>query len=375
MKTQLLEDIGQSATKSLVPSGRVANNSNLLQEVQDIAREFAAAPAKPRADFSVWRQKPERKPADVATEQPYQPPPSQTTPAAFEPSAAVEPPHVPPQPMHEAANSPAEPTFAADALHSGYAQQGPVFDFTMPSPATPSADLFKHEPTWFERSGQRYLLWGSCVLAGALAIYGGLWLYEERKAERALALVASEMKGEQKVDKTVMRRAIAAKEFTLRPDGEVRVAPAAPAAPVPSPDPLPQRAATVPPLVLLAPDAAADAKVASKPAPGADRKETLAPPKPEQAAEPARAAQLSKQERRARLAQKVAAAKPVRAKVERAPERQLARAAALQEELKSDADYAKAATLKACREHGYSPAQCVKRACSVTQYGFVCRGK
>lgn len=236
MKTQLLEDIGQSAPLSLVPSGRVPNP--------------AAGAAKPRSAFGVWRQKP------AADEQP------------------------PPQP----------------------APQGPVFDFTPPSPST-APDVFKREPGWLERSGRRYLIWGACLLSSALAIQAAWWFYEERKDEGTLALVADELKAEPQFDKAVKRRALDAKEFTLGPDGEVHVESAAPA----------------PPLVLLEPE-------------------------PEPVAQ-------------------------------QAPARKIARKPVVQAETKPDPESAMSATLKACREHGYSADQCVKRACSVTKYGFVCRGK
>jgi pyruvate/2-oxoglutarate dehydrogenase complex dihydrolipoamide acyltransferase (E2) component len=165
------------------------------------------------------------------------------------------------------------------------APQLPAFDFTPPSPTTPVP-----EASWFERSGQRYLLWGACVLAAALLIQAGLWVIEERKDTRTLALVANELKAEPQ-----------------------------------APSPLSRTTPIAPPLVLLEPDPA-----------------TVTPPTPEPAAEQAPAA---------------VSAKPVR-RTAPAPEQD-----------------ATAATLKACREHGYHPAQCVKRGCSVTKYGFVCRGK
>ena len=292
MKTQLLEDIGQSATLSLVPSGRA------------IAQVRAATPAKPRSAFAVWRPKPAAEPLVVAAE---------TLPVL-------------PSPVHEVVIPPVEPEVAAIAPPSENAPSGPVFDFTPLSPTIPSPEPFIHEPSWFERSGKGYLIWGSCALAGALVIYAGLF-YEERKDARAPALVADQSKAQPQVVKAVKPRAIAAKEFTLGPDGEVQATPAAPP----------------PPLVLLAPEPAAEVKLTS--APPAVRAARQAPPKPE------------------------------RARVKRAPERQLARAPVIQAEKKAVPDTAMAATLKACREHGYHPGQCVKRGCSMTKYGFVCRGK
>ena len=328
MKTQLLEDIGQSATLSLVPSDTVVSNRS-----HKAAPARAATPARPRSASGVWRQKPAGEPVDVVTQQPDQAPPLPEIPPPFEPVAAVEAQYVPPRPPHQAAIAPVEPTLDVEQAQSAPAPQGPVFDFTPPSPAAPGPDLFKHEPARAERSGRRYLLWGSCVLASALAIQAGWWLYAEREDAGTLALVADELKAEPQFDKAVKRRAVGAKEMTLGPDGEVTVAPAAPA---------------IPPLVLLTPERGAES--------------TPAAPLP-------KAIQHTEHER------PVPAIKPARAKLERAPDRQLVRQVAMQAEKKPEPESAMSATLKACREHGYLAAQCVKHACSVTKYGFVCRGK
>ena len=326
MKTQLLEDIGQSATLSLVPSDRVANSGPPKQD-NDVAPAPAATPVRPRSAFGVWRQKPEQPP-----------PPALELPPAVEPVSAADAQHVPPQPVQEEA-------LATNATQSEPAPQGPVFDVTPPSPTTPARDPAKHEPSWFERSGRRYMLWGSCVLLGALVIQTGWWLYEQRKDAGSLALVADELKAEPQVEKAVKRRAIGAKEFTLGPDGEVQVAPAMPASP---PSPLPRTTSTVPPLVMLEPDPTA---------------------------EQAPAAPLPKAMHRTERERLVSTSKPARAKMERAPDRQLAREPVLQAEKTAEPESTMSATLKACREHGYHAAQCVERKCSVTKYGFVFRGE
>ena len=282
MKTQLLEDIGQSATLSLVPSGRGT------KPIADEDAPEVAAPASPRSASGVWRQKPAEEVQDV-------------------------PPAAPP----------VEPVLAADA------PQDPVFDFTSPSPVMPPPTLDTHEPSWFERSGQRYLIGGLYVLASALVIQAGVWFYQERKDASSLALVADETQVEPQVEKAVKPRAIAAKEFTLGADGEVRVTPSA------APSSLPRPASSVPPLVLLEPEQRADAKPEEAP---------QEPPK------------------------------PAPAKAKRAPDYQLARAPSTPAEKKPGQDATMSASLKACKEHGYNASQCVKRACSVTKYGFVCRG-
>ncbi len=191
MKTQLLEDIGQSATLSLVPSGRVATHK--ADEALAVSAPVRpAAPPKPRSAFGVWRQKPAGEPAISALDQQAQP---AKVPVEVEPIAA-------PQAQHVHSQAIAEPAIPAAAEP---AQHGPVFHFT-PPPLTALAstpDLVQPEPTWFERSGPRYLKWGACVLSGALVVGAGLWFYDERKDAGALALVADEVKAEPAFNKAV----------------------------------------------------------------------------------------------------------------------------------------------------------------------------
>lgn len=339
MKSQLLEDIGQSATLSLVPSGKISNISSLQGE-PDIAQAGAATPARPRPVVGVWRQRPAGEPVVIATQQPDKPAPPEVSPP------------LPPQQVHEPAIPPAEPTRAANATQSKPVPQGTVFHFAPPWPAMPAPKLVRREPTWFERSGRRYLLWGSCVLSGALLIQAGLWLYEKQKDADAPPLVANELKTEPQADKTLKRRTTGANEFTLDSGALASL-----------PNSLSRTAPTVPPLVLLEPDPATATKVEPPPLLEAGRAGLHAPPKPELVAtEQAPAVPLPKRVRPTARAQPDAAAEPARAPVTQA-------------ERKSEQDSAIAATLKACREHGYHAEQCVKRACSVTKYGFVCRGK
>lgn len=291
MKTQLLEDIGQSATLTLVPSGKVPNATADNLE-RDIAQALAAMSHTPRPVFGVWRQKPASEPVL--------------------PAAAVQQ-ALPPQPVHEAAEAPVEHTFAVEAPPAEQLQQDPLFDFTVPWSTAPAAELFKPEPGWFDRWGARYLLPGVGMLAAALLILAGLWFYEERKDAGALALVAAEVKAQPQVNNAV----------------QVKPAPPAPPAATPA----------VPPLVLLKPEPAAPAAAETG-----------------QAAQAEPAAPLPKRVRRTEREQVIATAPVVLAEAKRE-------------------DFGTAAMLKACREHGYQAAQCIKRACSMTKYGFVCRGK
>ncbi|WP_426210521.1 hypothetical protein [Massilia sp. TWP1-3-3] len=250
----------------------------------------------------------------------------------------------------EAPPVPVAPVSAAEA-----ALQGPVFDIILSSPLAPQSDLIEPERTWIEPSVRRYLLCGSVVLAGVLI---GAWLYGEKKDAGALAVVAAQVNAQPQIGKVVKRPAMGVKEFTLGTDGEVRVASVVPAT---SPSVPPHAVPVVPPLVLLEPKKVAELVPAASAAPlpkrvrRVERAQVIAAP--------------AKVERAKVAREKVAREKVERAKVDRAPERPVAR------EAEPGSAFAMKATLEACKNHGYQPAQCVKQACSVGKYGFVCRGK
>ena len=182
MKTQLLEDIGQSATISLTPS-KPAGNAAAGTAVQDLAPAGKAQPAKPRSAPGVWRQKPAEEPLLPATpaeeaaplelnkvieelaalEAQFVAPAQQHEPAAPPaaprhalPASPVESRHEPgivpdealhlanpapnpvPNPVPNPASNPVPhhvPPHAANPAPSATAQQKPVFDFTPPAPA------------------------------------------------------------------------------------------------------------------------------------------------------------------------------------------------------------------------------------------------
>jgi hypothetical protein len=362
MKTQLLEDIGQNAALSLTPP-KTAADSQAGNEVHALAPAGNAAPSKPRSALGVWRQEP-------AGKLPASTPGHQTPPLelhdVLEEIAALEAQYVPPGRRHEPAiapveplHQPAEPTFAPNPAQSATAPQDPFFDFTAPSPAPQEADPFTHAPTGSTRPRQPYLLWAACLLCGALLILGGRWLYQERKA-------ADEAKEELRRDQAVKQPAIAAKEVTPGPEGEVGATAAVSASrPLPAP----------PPLVMLEPDPSTAVKP-EQPSPSAARRaEVQAPLTPEPVAEQGSDSPLPKPPGRIARKHSEAAAVTATESDERAPVRRYARASAIGNEGPSERDTGMAATLRACREHGYHAAQCIKRACSVTEYGFVCRGR
>ena len=377
MKTQLLEDIGHSASLSLVPSGRESDFRS-HQGAQRITQAPVTKPAKPRPAFGVWKARPAGEPLDFAPRQQEQPLAPVEIPPVVEPIAATDVRETSSPQAYEAAIPQAQPEPApapvATVVQSETMPPDPVFDFAPSTPAPLAADPFTQKPTWLKRPGQRYVLGGVCALSVALIALASVWLYGERKDASTLALLADASKAQAQSDNTAQRRVIAAKEFTLSPDGEVRVTPAAPAstpAPVLTPAPPPS-------LVLLEPEPVPATKVEPTPVRAAVRAQRQASPKPERVSAKAPAAPLPRRVRQTAREQLNAAAKPARSartRAERAADRQLARTSVTPVARKTEQESPKDATLKACKEYGYSAAQCVKRACSVTKYGFVCRGK
>jgi hypothetical protein len=396
MKTQLLEDIAQSAELPSTPAKSVGH-STAGKEAQQLAPAGDAQPARPRSAVGVWRQKPAGEPLASPAPPAEEPPPLELNkvfeeiaaleaqlvhpapgpaiaavePRLLPPAFAVEPPQVLPASAAEDSHHPASPqdevTLVRDRTQGATAPQGPLFDFTLPLPPTEAADPFTPAPHSFTRSRRRYLPWAACLLAGALLILGGRWLYQERNDAGSPALIASEAKGGPRVDPVVKGQAMAAQASAREPGAGGSVSPAVPPSlPASSPSP-----SAPPPLVMLEPDPPAAARVEQPSPEGADR----AAPKPAQALEESPASPLPKPSIRKAREGADAAAEPAREKPKREPARQLARASAIETERPPAQESSMAATLRACREHGYHATQCIKRECSVTAYGFACRGR
>jgi hypothetical protein len=370
MKTQLLEDIGQSGTLSLVPSSKISKDRP--NKVLHIPASDRAGTGLPRSAAGVWRQKPQGEPPTVAIQKPDQAPPLREAPRSLpDPVLSVDAWQESPQPKSGTTTPPGETAFDMRATDGTTVPlPDPLFDFAPRTSVQSGSDVPGSEPGWFERSGKRYLLWSACLLSAALAIKGGLWLHETRKDAGSLALVATEFKAEPQRTKAVKRRAIAAKEFTLGADGEVRVTPSSPAtATLPVPP-----SSTVPPLVLLTTEPATGAKLdeTTRPAVGDNVRDE---PRKEEAVADRAPLPAPKPMRRSERADAGQAARSARAKVEHVSGPRNATAAVGRMATAPVADSTMTATLKACRAHGYTAAQCVRRACSVTKYGFVCRGK
>jgi hypothetical protein len=318
----------------------------------------AITPVEPRHESPPAPAEPVRKPAVppvaatltpnwkiAALEAQFVPPGQQPTPTV----APVEPRHeLPPAPaetVRKPAVPPAAATLAPNSTQSPTAPRDPLFDLT-PWSMPQTTDPFTPAPTVLTRSRQRYLLLAAGVLSGVLLILGGQWFYHERNDGQALALVAKQANEKPQSDKTIEQPAVAVKEPELEPDSGTQPTPAAPAS---EPGPTP------PPLVML------EREPVAEPAPVAEREPATPLPKPSSS-------------RRTRE-QSGAAVGPARRKSEREPVRQVTRASSVGAEKPSARDTSMDATLKACRERGYDAAQCVKRACSMTRYGFVCRGR
>jgi hypothetical protein len=275
--------------------------------------------------------------------------------------------------MHEPAVPPARPTLAPDPADAPTTPQDPLFDFTLPSPELQADNPFT-PPARATRSRQRYLLWGACLLSVALLGLGGRWLYQERKDAGALARIADDVKAKPQADKAVQRQAVVPQAPAPAPRADAGPGPVEPAS---------RPASSVPPLVYLPPEPRAAAKAdpppaakAEQPAPlAASPAESRTSSKPAPAAEQGRIYPIPKRSSQKERARSDAPARRAKAKPEPAPARQLARASVAATEKRSGPDTSMEATLKACREHGYHAAQCIKRDCSVTEYGFVCRGR
>ena len=385
MKTQLLEDIGLSAERSLSPAA-TAGHPQAANEAPGRVTAGSAGPADRRVAMGVWRQKPAAEPAAPAIEGAREPAPrlpqavgeiaapeAQSVLPATEPVRTAPPPDPlfdftlplpgsPAQSEREPALHMAEEDAPAVNPASGAAlPQDPVFDFTLPATPPQAAAPLIPAASGCTQSPRRYLLWGACLLAGGLLIQGGRWLYQQRSDAGSLALVASQAKEVARVDGT-----IAAKATTPPPVAGARVQPIAAAS-----TPLP----AVPPLVMLKPEEYTLSKAEPAPSPVKSEAAPPARPKPRQAAKPRSTSPVPKPSARKVQAQAKAAAVPAKERRKREPVRPPARASTVAAKKPARPAAASAATLKACRERGYGPGKCVKRGCSVAQHGFSCRAR
>jgi hypothetical protein len=209
---------------------------------------------------------------------------------------------------------------------------------TIPRPMQPDAEAdwlaarlhADDTPAWSSVWKRRLVTWSIAggLLAGLAA--GGLWLYEENRVEGALVVVANTSPAGQ--GPAGQGQAPAAQAFAAGAPVPAPVQPAAAAEavrPLPAPEP-------VAPAVERDPPAAAPVDVTPP-------KRTL---------------------RDKTAAKKRAPAQAKRRTVQDAPPATAAHSARERRE----------ETLMQCRAHGYDARQCIERACTMTRYGFACKG-
>ena len=447
MKTQLLEDIGQSAELSLPPAltagppkagkawspqrratGGVWRQKPAVESPALAAQEPAVTPAlelrevfdeiaaleaqfvdpvaQPRPGPAGAPIEPPRPPSAALAESPPDAPvpPAETT-LARDPTATIPAPHdplfdftlplrtSPAEPQHEpVVRSAGEAMLDWTPAPAATAGRDSLFDFTPPTTPLPAVDPFTPAGSGRKRSLRPYVLWAGCLVAAGLLFLGGRWLYQERADAGSLALVTDQAKRMEPVGQAAARQAVA--QSAPAPDAGAHAAPAT-AASRPSP--------AVPPLVMLKPEEYSprkDAQPSSAPKemdaapPNAEPKPKLEPrpepkskpkpepklkpklkPKPEPAAQQRPAPPVPKAAIRKTQSPPRTVADSAQEKRKREPVRQVARAPAVAPERPAEADTSMETLLKACRAHGYHAAQCIKRGCSVSQYGFACRGR
>lgn len=351
MKTQLLEDIGESAALP-PPLSSTGGHSTAGKGAPSVAPAPAptAPPPRARTATGVWRQRLAEEPPAPAPQPAEEVAPRELD-KVFGELAALEAqfvraepaqlqPATPAESLHPPGIALAEQTTVSNPIHATATPHDHFFDFTPPAPAAQVANPFTPAPIVLAQSRKRPLVWAACALSAALLAWGARYLVQERTDDGSLALVASQAKEP--------------------------MPPAVPASP-----PLPD----VPPLVMLEPDP--PAAVTPEPAArlAAGRGALVAAPKIVRTAKPVPAAPAKQASIRKTRERPEAVAAPAKEKRPRQPVRQLARAPVVVTQKPLAPDTSMAATLKACREHGYHASQCIKRQCSVGPYGFACRGR
>ncbi len=288
MKPQLLEDIGDSQSPPDMRSELPASKPYSMPRQPVIA-------ALPRSHFGVWRDR------DMDTKTIEEP--------LFEAPAMNEP-------------------FLGTSDEQMFVNDG-VADLPTALPEdlviAPVDPTISAPPPSLKTS--RVATWASAVVVLALVAGGSLWLFNDRKDEASLAVVAENLGGAE----------------------VATVAAPAPTAQV-SP-PAPRQAENIPPLVVLKAEDAAESepeKVAEVVVPAEENR-------------PAVAKQTARKPVPSRNLKKTAALKPE-------PRRTFVTSKAPTEESASTA------FSKACSAFGYREAQCRKRACVLTKFGLACKG-
>jgi hypothetical protein len=356
MKTQLLQDFQESGSAP-APAGPPAHSPP------------TAPPAAPPRRPAVWHGPGAHRTETGAAVQKADPGPMQRAPetsargkgVAIEALAdrmaqarAAKPP--PPRPIDEATlpgsearvrpqppPPPPEPPPAPDPVPPPQGDAG-----TIPRPVQPDIEAewlaarlredaaARETPAWTSMWKRRLVTWSIAggLLAGLAA--GGLWLYEENRVEDALVVVANTSPAGQ----PPAVQAFAAGSPAPAPVQPAAVPEALKPVQEPNPEPKPE----------LEPEPVAPAVEAKAPAAVAAAPVDVTPP------------------RRAPRSEK-AAKKRTAAKTRRATAGDTPPAPATPSPRQRREE-----TLMQCRAHGYDARQCIERACTMTRYGFACKG-
>ncbi|MFK3737562.1 hypothetical protein [Massilia sp. TN1-12] len=429
MKTQLLQDIDESGSKSgpqpppTLPAARPDEGASLIERAAQAPRAAAPAPAvvPTSAAISVPDAAPDRAPelaaelapgleaapAAASSPAPAPRPPAavwrraQATPAAqalhegiagasmqraFDPRYGEA--RVPP-PRHAVP----EPSFAPRDAAPPIPPAPPVPPVPPVPPIPPARDPAPESaiPDWLnerlreDAQREERVQWSSAwkrrlatwsMAGGLLAVVaaGALWVYEDNRVDGALGVVAQTSPGQKPAPSALV--------LTPAPVE----APPTVQAPAPAPAPVvaaqaapePPQAAAPTPSTSTAPTEAALPAIAGgagalAPAAGGAKREADPP-----AAPPAtREAETKAAQQAAARAERRSAAAAARRSAQR---RQVAQAdkprrpASAPVTAEPTPRQRREETLMQCRAHGYDQRQCDRRGCLMTSYGFVCKG-
>jgi hypothetical protein len=218
---------------------------------------------------------------------------------------------------------------------------------------------------WSSLWKRRLATWS--MAGGLLAIVaaGGLWVYEDSRVDGALGVVA-QTSPEQPASSSA--RVLTPAPVAEAPPPAAALLPAPSPVSSPAPDPAPASSAASPSAPESAPGAPVPAAIAqAKPAlPAASSDAGASTFSPAAQAVESRAA--ARAERKSQSARRNA----VRHQVAQADKPRRPAAAPVPAE--PSPRQRREETLMQCRAHGYDQRQCDRRGCTMTTYGFACRG-
>jgi hypothetical protein len=424
MKTQLLQDLNDSGSANARPPtpepkglpDTARQRDETLQP--DVPAAEAATPAK-SADTPAAQTvlTPTAQPAVTAAEEPAVAPaasPLRPGPAVWQrprpvpadvPAPSVETAPLAPAPAPEPVRK-IEPRPAAPHLTiqpKGFAPQPLPFGATVPNHDAMNTtdrdpdwlaerlarEAALHErPQWSGPWARRLASWGAAGVLLALVAAGGLWLYEQRQVEGALAVLANTnpppVAG---ATQAVTRPATPGALPTLPADAGLAATATPPAmAPSTTPARAPAEAPAVAPLAQDVPapvpavptDAVGRSAAASTAAGAGDSGNGATVEAPsvkavDTAADAKRADAASSSRSKARTGR---SARIADEQADSTPAKRVASAAGQEGARTGERSYRQRyeETLMQCRAHGYDERQCLQRGCEMTRFGFACKG-